>query len=536
MRNLKKLASIVLAAVMTLALAVPAFATQEPTTPEFKITVTNPQVGSTYNFYRIFDMTTTGSGTDAKYSYSATSKWAPFFADDAPGAAFLTTEANDYLISVNKENKYLDLDTETKVANFANAARAYALENKIAPDADGSVATEGAELTKTFGSAGYYMIFAVDASQNIESTASMCILSNTNPEQDVKIKSEKPSIDKTADEGKEAVVKGVGDTVTFTVKGNVPDTTGYNTYTYKISDTMSKGLTFNNDVAVTIDNAPVDITGKITYADNGFVLTLDKDALGTNIGADIVVTYTAEVNANAIVSESEQNAAKLEYSNDPDDSTSFGKTVDSVVTVYDVQIDVDKYALDAENKENKNNKLAGAQFALKNSENKYYKYTPAADGTAAALEWVENVNEATVYITNSNGKLAVMTDAGVASETEMCFKGLSPNTEYTLEEIEAPAGYNKAADIPVTVAPATDTKNTDDGTWVKVSETTDGNTTTITWLNTVSLNHVESVQNSTGAELPETGGMGTTLFYALGGLLVVGAGILLITKKRMGAE
>lgn len=375
------------------------------------------------------------------------------------------------------------------------------------------------------------MIFAVDASQNIESTASMCILSNTNPEQDVKIKSEKPSIDKTADEGK-AVVKGVGDTVTFTVKGNVPDTTGYATYKYEISDTMSSGLTFNEDVAVTIGGNTVSTTGKITYADNGFVLTLDKDDLGTNIGAPIVVTYTAVVNANAIVNGTDSNSAKLEYSNDPNDPTGTGETVESVVTVYNVQINVDKYALNATDDTDHSHKLAGAKFALYKmvdvdgtSTKKYYKYTPAANGNPAELKWVDTVDEATIATTVVNEVEGKQT-----CSLDIVFKGLSPNIEYTLEEVEAPAGYNKAADIPVTVRP--ETGETSDAGWVKVSEA-EGVTT---YLNTVSLNHVEEVMNSTGAELPETGGMGTTLFYALGGLLVVGAGILLITKKRMGAE
>ena len=142
--------------------------------------------------------------------------------------------------------------------------------------------------------------------------------------------------------------------------------------------------------------------------------------------------------------------------------------------------------------ETKATKLAGATFALKNSENKYYKYTAVNGTNPATVTWVDSLDDATTYTTTTSGDL------------ETNFVGLEPGA-YTLVETAAPDGYNKMADMSIEVV---------------------GNESN-------SYNFEVDVPNLAGTTLPDTGGMGTTLFYTVGGLLVVCSAILFVTKKRM---
>lgn len=197
--------------------------------------------------------------------------------------------------------------------------------------------------------------------------------------------------------------------------------------------------------------------------------TLSEEVVKANVGKSVVITYKATVNANATEG---TNKAHLTYS----DFTS----TDVTTTVKNYKIDVYKYT----GTDNAKTGLDGAGFVLKNANGKYYKLTDDI------VSWVDSIDEATEYIT--------------ASETyTVTFAGLANGT-YTLEEKSVPAGYNKANDVEVTIEDADKTGTT----------------------------QVE-VLNQTGSKLPSTGGMGTTLFYVVGGLLMAGAAVLLITKKRM---
>lgn len=549
MRNLKKLASVVLAAVMTLALAVPAFAAQAP-----GITIENAQEDITYNVYEIFKAT--GGGDN--YSYEATEAWKNFFAGEGAGAAYLTkvSEANEttnkkFPVNIGTESYYLNLvDTGdgANIVDFANKAQAYAM---TLTEATASMkATQNGELKFEGLELGYYLVNSYELSQqNSYSSGSLCALTVNNPTETVKVKVEKPTIDKTAENGASAVVKGVGDVVSFTITGKVPNTSDYKAETYKyiVSDKMSAGLTYNADslkvFLVNKAGVEAEITDDCTnagVAGKDFSINIPVQTYQDRIGDTIKITYTATVNVNAVENTNpETNEATLTYSNDPASDgtgdTGTTTTTEVKVTVYDVQINVDKYALNATDNTDTSTKLAGAKFALKNANGKYYKYTAAVEANPtegieaqeAKLEWVDNLSDnPTIATTKDDGSL------------DTVFKGLSPNVKYYLEETEAPTGYNKmAADKEIIVTPETGHDNSDNTkNWVKVSETTENNITTVTYLSTTSLNYVAEVMNSTGAELPETGGMGTTLFYAVGGLLVVSAGVLLVVKKRMGAE
>lgn len=559
MKNLKKLASLALALIMALVMAVPAFASTEPVT-DASITIQNTVEGKKYDIYRIFDATVNGDNV----SYTVNSAWERFFTTGDGAEYLLATKVEGEVTQVVNgkdevvENmtaeqlsglnpitfngdKYMNI-TNANIVDFANAALAYALDNNIAvaKTVDGT----GADVTEAGLPFGYYMVYMEGASELVGSSASICSLNNVTKNATLKIKATTPTIDKTADD-QNAVVKGVGDDVNFTIKGKVPDTTLYtNGYTYKITDTMSTGLTFDqakldkltvkiNDVDITNDTHEVEedgvtktvanVTKTMAKNGNGFELTIDVAQYQNNVGAEIVVSYSATVNENAIgATNPETNNATLTYSNNPANGGTgdFG-TSTTIVKVYTATIDVEKFG----KVNGVETKLDGAQFVLYktvNDKNVYYQYK---DGK---LDWVEDKNAATVATSQK--------DTGLLDTK---FVGLGLDTYY-LEEIEAPTGFNKLS-APITIAinayedpNAGDTEHPtapQDRVDVVVDE--NGNVTKTLFLNTLA--HTEKVENLSGTELPETGGMGTTIFYTVGALLVAGAGILLVVKKRMGA-
>ena len=211
-------------------------------------------------------------------------------------------------------------------------------------------------------------------------------------------------------------------------------------------------------------------------------------------GLPIEVIYTATINENAVAKIS-TNKANLTYSNDPTDDSKKGNIPSEDVKVYTSKIAIEKVEKLAEGATATPKKLEGAEFVLYKEETientkttKYYKWNAAEK----KVEWVTDMKDADVKKTDEYG--------------EASFDGLANGTYY-LVETKAPAGYNQLT-APVTI-------------------TVNGGTTE------TALTVTERVENQAGTLLPSTGGMGTTIFYVLGFVLVVGAGVLLVTKKRM---
>ena len=462
MKTVARIASLLLALVMVFGLSVTAFAAETGT-----ITVDNPIAGQTYTAYKIFDVTYDEAKSTYAYSIAGNSEWYDVVKDYT--GITLTKAASENTYAVTKKDTF-------SAAAFANVLKA-AVTGKTGGItlnvADGKATATGLDL-------GYYFVTS--------STGALCNLTTTNPDATIHDKNDVP-FDKVDDK---ASVE-VGETVNYTITGKVPDTTGFTTYEYTITDTMSAGLTFQKNVAVTVDGVTLD-AGKyvLNQTDNGFTLTIKVMELQEKVGKEIKVTYTAVTNDNAVTVIS-KNSATLTYSNNPTDSESKTTTPKDEETVYSAKLVIDKYQKDDESK-----KLANAKFVLKNAEGKYYKYTAATESAAAKVEWVENQTDATEVTTDDNGAAV--------------FNGLKDGT-YHLVETAAPAGYNLlATEVEVVI-------NGADATEVDLS----------------SLTATAKVENSTGTTIPETGGIGTTIFYVAGGLLVLGAVILLITKKRMSS-
>ena len=473
MKCTRKLASLLLALVMVFALATTAFADETGTTTTTgTITVVNPIAGQTYTAYKIFDVV-----YDDQDHYSYTIKDDSEWYQTVSGYA---TEANGLkLTQVNGTNTYV----VTTTSDFSPAAFADALSKAVGGKIGNTLRIVGGKATVTDLKLGYYFVTST--------SGALCNLTTTDPSATIYDKNDM-HFEKEVDNAN----VDVGQTVTFTITGKVPDYTGFDTYTYKIADKMSDGLTFDqSSVSVKVDGTQVE-TDKytLTVGSNTDAYTFElsiNNVKDFQIGKDIEVTYKATVNEKAIAVLSE-NKAELIYSNDPTSDTT-GTITPPVVKVYSSKIVIDKVEKVAEGANAK--KLAGAEFVLYKEKTpgmpesaEYYKWNE----TDKKVEWVDQWGSRTVVTTDGNGAAS--------------FDGLANGTYY-LVETKAPDGYNKL-EKPYEVV------------------VTGGNAE-------VDLTVNAKVENSAGALLPSTGGMGTTVFYVLGAVLVMGAVVLLVTKKRM---
>lgn len=476
MKALKKLMAFTLTALLVLSLSVTAFAAGDGS-----ITVDNPKADETYTAYKIFDVTYSNDKSAYSYTIQGDSEW--FSAVDA----YAKVEGNGLNLTKasGTANTYVVTTTDAFSAPKFAAALKVVVAGKtgttLAAGENGTVSTSGLDL-------GYYFVAS--------SSGALCNLTTTNPSVTIHDKNDIP-FGKVDD--KESV--DVGETVTYTITGKVPDYTGFTSYTYLITDEMSEGLTFKKDVTVTVGDVDKTSDCNVTYDVDGNAnkFTVSIPVMTCTTGAEIKVTYTAVVNEKA-VAKVENNKATLTYSNDPTDTSKTDKTPEDKETVYSAKIVIDKYAANKDNAEDHDKKLAGAQFVLYKLDGEtklYYKWNDKDKKVA----WDADKTNATVKTTGDNGAAS--------------FDGLKDGTYY-LEEIAAPAGYNLLKDpveVKVNGAAAVAAENPDQTVLVET----------------------KAIANQTGAVLPSTGGIGTTIFYVLGGLLVVGAAVLLVTKKRMNS-
>ena len=480
-KTIKKLMAALLAVALLCAMAVPAFAASASNSG--KITINKATDGETYTIYRIFDLESyvkgTGETDPGRYSYTVSQNWID--------AGFTSDEAfTNYFTLVS--NKYVKAKDSMDAAAFAKAALAFAEEKRIAND--GTSTATGGKVEFTSLPTGYYLINTT--------VGTLCALDTTNETIVIDDKNVQPTIEKTAKVGTGDYAKSndasIGDKVDYKVviqakKG----ATGY-----VLTDTMTKGLTFNNDIAITDSNnktltsgtdytmtSAVDsITGVTTIT-----VTFKQDYLNTltNDSTDITVTYSATLNKDAVVyTDANKNTAKLKYGHD-------AKTTPSETDTY-------TYMFDLVKTDSTNKLLADAKFKLYDSFEGGNVINLVADGDNTYRVAV-NGETGVEIVTNATSKITI--------------KGLKKGT-YWLEETKAPQGYNGlTARVEVDLTGGNNVAKMDNTTYVPEN------------------NAGIHIVNNTGATLPSTGGMGTTLFYVIGGGLMVAAVVLLVTKKRM---
>lgn len=489
MKHTKKLVSLLLTLVMVLSMSVNVFAAEKNSDEKGSITIENAVDGQTYSIYRLMDLESYSK--DKAYSYKATEKWEKWLKTQTTYVSF---DAQGYVSWVG----------DADAAAFAKAALAYAKENEIDPDAPEQTKTESGIVKFENLALGYYL---VDSSLGI-----LCSLDTTDNAVTMREKNEVPTVDKKVKEGDSwgsANTAKIGDTVKFMTTIHAKK----GAQNYVLHDQMTEGLTLDpesikvqvgestlkkgEDYTVLTGNDVPEIKDSCTFEikfTQAYLDTITKDT-------DIVVTYSAVLNEKAVIAdETNNNKTKLDYGDNS--STEWSET-----TTKTFQFDIVKT--------DSNDKLLnGAEFEL---------YTSKTGGEKIALvkEADGIYRVATVKESGTEGFTSAVIEAG-----KVTVKGLDAAI-YWLEETKAPAGYNK---LPGRV----------EVNLIDENDPTDGKNLTATMKMNGDVWEWEEggvrIVNNTGTELPSTGGIGTTIFYAAGSVLVLAAVVLLVAKKRMNAE
>ena len=536
---MQKLMALLLTLTAVLSFAMPAFAegtdgagTTPPAASTHTITIKFEKPGHVYEAYQVF----TGDYYNGKLS---TIKWGSGV--DSTGL-LAALKADDFANAGDFETAMTASDVADVLANYGNnnSAKLDAFATVVGQHLT-TVAAKSTEAgsdgkyvyTIKVPSDGYYFVKdADDVSVDDQNDAKTKYILQVLDTATINAKADVPDITKKIvnKDGTSERVQGdynVGDTVYFKLESAVPDMDGYESYTFTVTDTLSSGLTYTpNSVKVTIGGE--EYTAFTAKLDDKNVLTIDFDdfiAQKDNHGQPIVINYSAVLNKKALTKDKETNTVHLTYSNDPN-TDSKGKTTEKKTYVYSFDINIYKHDV-GDNDETKT-PLNGAQFVLyrkaTNKDNtpgrEYYLYNAADD----KVEWISQSD------TTADTLLAAATKGEITSHTtdkdgKTSFTGLKAGT-YHLQEIKAPDGYS----LPDGAAAVTDVE-------IKVAYKNDGSidrdNSTVTINNSDHMYITADITNKPGAVLPSTGGIGTTIFYVLGGVLTVAAIVLLIVKKRM---
>lgn len=509
MKRMKRIMALMLAAIMMMAMSVTAFAAG--TTHSLTVNVKGGQdlKGQTINLYKLFDVTESGEEPNKNYAYTVNTQY------KATLASVLGISANSKDEAFAEAVTQLGTDNSTEVQNFANTFTTKALEGKLAATATSNkILDSNTAYTFSDLSAGYYLVYVTGGKEIQSSLVTVDADRST-----VNLKTEAPSITKKAD--KETAE--IGQVVTYTVTGAIPDTTGYDSYVYKINDELTKGLDFvnnangtactDNKVAVKVaftdgTDASTAPTTATLDAVNHRKMTLDLSSWvrenQRNKGKEFNVTYYAKVNDKAVVAE--KNSAKLEYGNDPDNTTETTPSEAKTPT----------YPLNIKKTDHKTSGLlAGAKFSLYTET----EYNKDADTRQAIKVTGINGN----YVVDPTSENTVFESAATKigeNEYNLHVNGLAEGTYY-LVETKAPDGFNKLT-APVVIK-------------ITKSADTDVNKWTISKDGTVENDKIIDIENSTGSLLPSTGGRGAIAFAVIAALLVFGVAVSFIRDKRKEA-
>lgn len=559
MKRIKRIASLILAMAMIFAMSATVLAanTGESNAPEGQAG-TSEAVTHTYEIYQIF----TGDYAEGVLSNI---KW---------GANGTGT------VGENVETAILEELEAVKDATSDTAK--LAVIQKYAVLTTTPIKT-GSETTYTGLTPGYYLVKDQDGSLNeANESYTLYVVQVINDTLTFTPKADIPTTDKKIVEGNDKVTTNeasIGDEVNYEITGTMPSNIAdYKTYYYLFTDTLSKGLTYKeNSIKVTVNG--VDVTNYFykgvgpydettgTTIEVGILdlkaLTLLTDPTVGEITKDteVVLTYTATLNENAVIAGAgNPNDVKLSYSNDPNNSGAgstpppenpdkpkpthpTGETPKVEVVTYTTELTILK--TDEDNKF-----LPGVEFTLTGdgvnivlvteetfteaADGEYWKLKDGTYTTTAPITADDETNNTADYdsvdtkytkttsvVAKGNGKTETNVVGTVQADGTVTFKGLGAG-EYTITETKTLPGYNTIDPISFTL-----TFNAETKTFVSSNDKV-----------TVGEDNMldTSIVNQKGSLLPSTGGIGTTIFYVVGGVLVAGAGILLVTKKRMSAR
>ena len=497
MKHARKLASLLLALVMVFALAVTVAAEGTTgTTGTGSITISNAAKGETYTIYKLFDATVSEDGKSIAYTGTVPDSLKTYFTADENGYISATPEAKE------GENMSDGLKTALK-AWTANATAA------------ATAKSDGSALIFKGLAYGYYVVTTTQGDQVIS-------VDSTMPNVTIVDKNSSAPKDLTKTASEDDVY--IGDTVTYTVRFKTSNYYGAGTdakeiVSYNIEDTLPAFLSDVNVTSIIVDNDGNDTTtddrADVTaqFANKKIVIDWydeDNSKFLYNNGATVTITYTAKVTDKAAIDgEGNTNNVTVTWTTKGGNEPGPGK-LETKETIF-------TYAIALKKVNNKGTALPDAVFEFPF----YVQSTADADGAYIYAGTAEGDGLTNQITTPENGVIIV--------------KGVKSG-DYEITEFKAPAGYNKLT-APVTVE-AVQTGSTSTHTTVYLDK--DGNKVNESAkvfevkvdIDTIAATAVVVV-NKAGTELPSTGGMGTTIFYVLGAVLVVGAGVLLVTKKRM---
>lgn len=479
----------------------------------YTITVDKVADNHTYEAYQVFSGTLASDGkTLSNIQWSKTGV-TPFTFEGKSEAAEIAE-----MLAYKEDAPEKDKSDTEKAKEFSKLAGA----NLKTPAA--TAKSENGKAVLTVSAPGYYLVKDVDGSQNGNDAAYTRFMMEVVGDVTAQVKNDKPTVQKKVKETndstgettdwQDAADYDMGDTVPFQLKATLPvHIADYDHYYVEFTDTLSAGLTFDKITLVKADGKTLsegEYTVNATENQNGTttlsVIITDVKKVNPDINKDdkVIVEYDAKLNDKAVLgSAGNPNSVELTYSNNPNatgDGTSkpadTGKTPKDTVKVFTYQTIINKL-------NEKKEALKGAEFTLV-KKNK--------DGSTKNVDVVKN-----------------------AEGTSFAFKGLDAGN-YVLEETKTPDGYNTIKPIEFTIDADYD-KEADDPQLIKLStNVTSGDVKSDDFKSNLSDGSLTvGIVNRKGSLLPSTGGMGTTILYVIGSILVLVAAVLLITKKRMDA-
>ena len=566
MKKMRRTWAILLALVLTVALAVPGFAAERV----YSITITNDKAGHTYEAYQIFagtvasdDEQNVGGGDGITGPMLGNIIWGTGVDGEALLAELKAADNGKYGACTTAADVAKALGAEGATAADAAAFAEIAAQHLAVVTGTATEPVNGNYVIANLP-AGYYLV--KDQDDSLEGDADTAteyivqVLGNVTMEpKDSGIPTVEKKVseeDYRQDDGYGTTYNDVadwdiGDSVPFKLIGSIPDMSAYDTYEYIFTDTLSNGLTLqegtiNVYIALGRDDEVreytpltegVDYTLTLNNVENGggsFSIAFDNLKTAPYIAQGnrnyVIVTYDATLNANAEIGlDGNPNSVYLEFSNNPN-GEGLGRTTEDTVIVFTYELGGTK--VDGENNDTT---LPGAQFVLFNGG--HTRVAAVVDGKLSGWSELPDEYSAANHEEIPDDAWADVENATITSDENGLFSvaGLDDGTYY-LREIKAPDGYNLLEDDLKIVITATTTNG----------QTWNGVAATALAALTISVDDAAAengepdtgavaitVENNGGSTLPETGGIGTTIFYAAGALLVLCAGVLLFVKLRM---